>query len=62
MTKKTYVTSIDQLSINTIRSLSIHSIEKANSGHPGLPMGEAPMAYKLWTDFMNHHPKNPQLV
>ncbi|WP_152658047.1 transketolase [Oceanobacillus sp. CFH 90083] len=49
---------IEELSINTIRTLSIDAIEKANSGHPGLPMGAAPMAYTLWTDFMNHHPKN----
>ncbi|WP_339226607.1 transketolase [Oceanobacillus sp. FSL K6-2867] len=51
-------TSIENLSINTIRTLSIDAIEKANSGHPGLPMGAAPMAYTLWTDFMNHNPKN----
>ncbi|WP_110929714.1 transketolase [Bacillus massiliglaciei] len=50
----------DALSINTIRTLSIDAIEKANSGHPGMPMGAAPMAYKLWTDFMNHNPKNPE--
>ncbi|AXI10529.1 transketolase [Oceanobacillus zhaokaii] len=50
--------NIEQLSINTIRTLSIDAIEKANSGHPGLPMGAAPMAYTLWTDFMNHNPKN----
>lgn len=50
--------SIEQLSINTIRTLAIDAIEKANSGHPGLPMGAAPMAYTLWTDFMNHNPKN----
>ncbi|MFC0299632.1 transketolase [Virgibacillus soli] len=49
---------IEQLSVNTIRTLSIDAIEKANSGHPGLPMGAAPMAYVLWTDFMNHNPKN----
>lgn len=49
---------VEQQSINTIRTLSIDAIEKANSGHPGLPMGAAPMAYTLWTDFMNHHPKN----
>ncbi|WP_077601367.1 transketolase [Oceanobacillus sojae] len=49
---------IEQQSINTIRTLSIDAIEKANSGHPGLPMGAAPMAYTLWTDFMNHNPKN----
>ena len=48
----------EQISINTIRTLSIDAIEKANSGHPGLPMGAAPMAYTLWTDFMNHNPKN----
>ncbi|MBO8176981.1 MAG: transketolase [Bacillus sp. (in: Bacteria)] len=50
----------DQLAINTIRTLSIDAIEKANSGHPGMPMGAAPMAYTLWTRFMNHNPKNPQ--
>ncbi|UFU01130.1 transketolase [Radiobacillus kanasensis] len=47
-----------QLSINTIRTLSIDAIENANSGHPGLPMGAAPMAYTLWTEFMNHNPKH----
>lgn len=51
-------TSVEQLSINAIRTLSIDAIEKANSGHPGLPMGAAPMAYTLWTDFMSHNPKN----
>ncbi|MED4474472.1 transketolase [Oceanobacillus caeni] len=50
--------AVEQLSINTIRTLSIDAIEKANSGHPGLPMGAAPMAYTLWTDFMSHNPKN----
>ncbi len=49
---------IEQLSINTLRTLAIDAIEKANSGHPGLPMGAAPMAYTLWTDFMNHNPKH----
>jgi len=49
---------IEQTSINTIRTLAIDAIEKANSGHPGLPMGAAPMAYALWTDFMKHNPKN----
>ncbi|WP_186577374.1 transketolase [Aquibacillus kalidii] len=48
----------ENLSINTIRTLSIDAIENANSGHPGLPMGAAPMAYTLWTDFMDHNPKN----
>ena len=51
--------TIDDLSITTIRTLAIDAIEKANSGHPGMPMGAAPMAYTLWTRFMNHNPKNP---
>ncbi|WP_096189037.1 transketolase [Evansella halocellulosilytica] len=51
--------NIDTLSINTIRTLAIDSIEKAQSGHPGMPMGAAPMAYKLFSTFMNHNPKNP---
>lgn len=49
----------DALSISAIRTLSIDAVEKANSGHPGMPMGAAPMAYTLWTKFMNHNPKNP---
>ncbi|OZI11603.1 transketolase [Bacillaceae bacterium SAS-127] len=49
---------VDQLAVNTIRTLSIDAIEKANSGHPGLPMGAAPMAYTLWSRFLNHNPKN----
>ncbi|MFD1037893.1 transketolase [Virgibacillus byunsanensis] len=52
------VKNVEQQSINTIRTLSIDAIENANSGHPGLPMGAAPMAYTLWTDFMNHNPKH----
>ncbi|ANU10603.1 transketolase [Planococcus antarcticus DSM 14505] len=52
-------THADQLAVTTIRTLSIDAIEKANSGHPGLPMGAAPMAYTLWTKHMNHNPKNP---
>ncbi|MGG5253681.1 transketolase [Neobacillus sp. SM06] len=52
--------TIDQLSVTSIRTLSIDAIEKANSGHPGMPMGAAPMAYTLWTRFMNHNPKNPK--
>lgn len=51
--------SIDELSVTTIRTLSIDAIEKANSGHPGMPMGAAPMTYTLWTRYMNHNPKNP---
>lgn len=49
----------DQLAIGAIRTLSIDAIEKANSGHPGLPMGAAPMAYTLWTKHLRHNPQNP---
>jgi len=52
--------NVEALSINSIRTLSIDAIEKANSGHPGMPMGAAPMAYTLWTKHMNHNPKNPE--
>lgn len=52
--------NIDELSINTIRTLSIDAIQKANSGHPGLPLGMAPAAYVLWTKFLYHNPKNPK--
>ncbi len=51
---------LDQLSINTIRFLSVDAVQKANSGHPGLPLGAAPMAYVLWTKFLQHNPANPQ--
>jgi transketolase len=50
---------MDQLAINTIRFLSVDAIQKANSGHPGLPLGAAPMAYVLWTCFLRHNPTNP---
>lgn len=46
--------------INTIRILSAEAVQKANSGHPGMPMGTAPMAYVLWTHHMKHNPENPQ--
>ncbi|SDB10905.1 transketolase [Streptococcus henryi] len=49
--------AIDQLAVNTVRSLSIEAIQAANSGHPGLPMGAAPMAYVLWNHVMNVNPK-----
>ncbi len=52
-------TDIDELSINTIRMLSADAVQKANSGHPGMPMGDAPMAYVLWSKFLKHNPKNP---
>jgi transketolase len=50
---------LDQLSINTIRFLSVDAVEKAKSGHPGLPLDAAPMAYVLWTRFLQHNPTNP---
>ena len=52
---------LDNLCINTLRFLSVDAVQKANSGHPGLPMGAAPMAYVLWTRFLKHNPTNPQL-
>lgn len=54
--------SIDQLSIDTIRTLAIDAIEKANSGHPGMPMGAAPMGYQLFAKSMNHNPSNPSWI
>ncbi|MHB8347755.1 MAG: transketolase [Acidiferrobacterales bacterium] len=51
--------ALDELSINTLRFLSVDAIQKANSGHPGLPLGAAAMAYVLWTRFLKHHPANP---
>ena len=48
-----------QMSINAVRILSAEAIQKANSGHPGLPMGAAPMAFNLWANHMKHNPKNP---
>lgn len=51
--------TIDQLCINTIRTLSIDAVQKANSGHPGAPMDAAPMAYLLWTRHMRYSPKDP---
>jgi len=50
---------LDQLCINSIRVLAIDAVQKANSGHPGMPMGMAPVAYLLFTRFMRHNPRNP---
>ncbi len=50
---------MDQLCINTIRTLSMDAVQQANSGHPGAPMGLAPAAYVLWTRFLRHNPSNP---
>jgi len=54
--------SLDQLAVNTIRTLTIDAVEKAKSGHPGMPMGAAPMAYELWTRHMKHNPSNPEWI
>ena len=53
------MSDIDQLCINTIRTLSIDAIQKANSGHPGAPMGMAAPTYDLWTERLRYDPKNP---
>ena len=53
-------TNLDQLCINTIRTLTIDAVQRANSGHPGLPLGMAPAAYVLWTRFLKHNPRNPK--
>lgn len=53
------VTSLDLLCINTIRGLTMDAVQKANSGHPGMPMGAAPMAHAMWTRHLRHNPKNP---
>jgi transketolase len=52
--------SLDELCVNTIRTLSIDCVQKANSGHPGLPMGAAPMAYVLWQRHLGHDPNAPE--
>ncbi|MGN6109707.1 MAG: transketolase [Kofleriaceae bacterium] len=53
-------TDVSLLAINTIRTLAIDAIQKANSGHPGLPLGCAPFAYKLWHDHLKHDPRSPK--
>ena len=50
---------LDQLCINTVRFLSVDAVQKADSGHPGMPLGAAPMAYVLWTRLLKHNPRNP---
>lgn len=54
------MSNIDTMSVNAIRVLSADAIQKANSGHPGLPLGCAPMAYELWMNHMNHNPADPE--
>jgi transketolase len=53
-------TQLDHLCVNTLRCLSMDAVQKANSGHPGLPMGAAPMAYVLWTRYLRHNPRGPR--
>ncbi|MBZ0303085.1 MAG: transketolase [Anaerolineae bacterium] len=53
---------LQNLAINTIRTLAMDAVQKANSGHPGLPMGAAPMAYALWTRHLRHNPHNPKWI
>ncbi|KFY73761.1 hypothetical protein V498_10024 [Pseudogymnoascus sp. VKM F-4517 (FW-2822)] len=55
-------TDQDWQSINTIRTLAIDATFKANSGHPGAPMGMAPVAHVLWNRIMNYNPKNPKWI
>lgn len=56
------MSNIDVMSVNAIRALAADTVQKANSGHPGLPLGAAPMAYELWANHMKHNPKNPNWV
>lgn len=57
--EKTAASAVDETCINTLRFLAVDAIQQANSGHPGLPMGAAPMAYILWDRFLRHNPANP---
>ncbi|HZH89122.1 MAG TPA: transketolase [Pyrinomonadaceae bacterium] len=60
LTSTTPGPELDRLCINTIRTLSLDAVQKAESGHPGLPLGAAPMAYVLWSRFLRHNPQNPK--
>ena len=60
LTSTTPDLELDRLCINTIRTLSLDAVQKAESGHPGLPLGAAPMAYVLWSRFLRHNPQNPK--
>src|ERR671937_2599307 len=59
MSTTTDTRALDELCVNTIRTLSMDAVQKANSGHPGAPMGLAPLAYVLFTRVMRHNPGNP---
>ena len=52
--------NIDTMSVNAIRVLAADAVQKANSGHPGLPLGSAAMAYELWAKHMKHNPQSPE--
>ncbi|RLE29009.1 transketolase, partial [Candidatus Acetothermia bacterium] len=54
------IPALDERCVNAIRFLSCDMIQEANSGHPGLPLGAAPMAYVLWTKHLKHNPKDPK--
>ncbi len=56
------MTKLDELCINTIRFLSVDAVQKANSGHPGMPMGAAPIGYMVWTKYLKHNPRNPKWI
>lgn len=58
-TPSTAAATLDDLCVNTLRFLSVDAVQRADSGHPGLPLGAAPMAYVLWTRFLRHNPANP---
>ena len=56
------MSDINQKTVNAIRILAADAIQKANSGHPGLPLGAAPMAYELWANHLKFNPKNPKWI
>src|SRR6266516_154462 len=60
MTTMTETKTLDQLCVDTIRTLAMDAVQKANSGHPGTPMALAPLAYVLYTRVMRHHPGSPE--
>ena len=52
----------EQLAVNAIRILSADAVQKANSGHPGMPLGAAPIAYELWANHLKHNPEDPEWI
>ena len=61
MTSSSSYAALDQRCINALRFLAVDMVQKADSGHPGLPLGAAPMAYVLWSRFLKHNPKDPEV-